>query len=93
MVAALPPPGRNALLHSANKKSQAGPAAKMNTTYRQIPQKSYDLKDGGPLFSIIDASLQVSRDLLGIVLSRPPPGVPAHWLLDYSRIDVYLLAL
>jgi hypothetical protein len=61
----------------------------MNTTYRQIPQKSYNPKDGGPPFSIIDASPQVSRDLLGIVPSPPPPGVPANWLLDYSAIDVY----
>lgn len=63
-------------------------STELNSIYRSVPEKKYQAKDGSPPQSVIDINGRLTRDVLAVFSSPPPPEMPEVRPFDYSSIGL-----
>ncbi|KAL6897451.1 hypothetical protein GGI43DRAFT_428615 [Trichoderma evansii] len=90
LVAVLPLAVRDILPGTSGKpeKDWKDLSRELNSIYRSVPEKKYRPKDGSSLQSVIDINGRLTRDVLAVFSSSPPPEMPEVRPFDYSSIGL-----
>ncbi|PTB42705.1 uncharacterized protein TrAFT101_008207 [Trichoderma asperellum] len=90
LVAVLPIAVRGILPGTNGKpaKDWANLSAELNSIYRSVPEKKYQPRDGNSPQSVIDINGRLTRDVLTVFSSSPPPEMPDVRPFDYSSIGL-----
>lgn len=90
LVAVLPLAVRDILPGISDKpaKDWETLSAELNSIYRSVPEKKYQPKDGSSPQSVIDINGRLTRDVLAVFSSSPPPEMPEVRPFDYSSIGL-----